>query len=78
MTEHMTQMALTAKNEELERLTTRQRKLLAGVVDVLNTLERWVVAPVLYSASRWTVSQSVVPDVVEREWEVVAAETMCR
>ena len=40
VTEQMTQMALAAKNEELERLTTRQHKLLAGVAEVLQLLRQ--------------------------------------
>lgn len=39
VTEQMTQMALAAKNEELERLTSRQHKLLAGVDEVLRQLQ---------------------------------------
>ena len=39
-TEQMTQMALAAKNEELERLTTRQHKLLSSVADTLRLLHR--------------------------------------
>ncbi|KAL1530152.1 hypothetical protein AB1Y20_001068 [Prymnesium parvum] len=40
MTEQMTQMALSAKNDELERLTTRQQKLLTGVANVIQELRR--------------------------------------
>ena len=39
-TEEMTQMALTAKNEELERLSAHKAELLAGVAEVLQLLSR--------------------------------------
>ena len=40
VTEHYTHVALSAKNEEIERLTKSQQNLLAGVAEVLQLLHR--------------------------------------